>query len=167
LFSRSSEKKAIHKKIIKMKFIVFAVLLIAASASAAFTSLSAGEIESVKTAWKPVSANLAGTAESVFYTYLKKFPANQDKFETLKGHPLDEVKGTANFKLIAGRIFNVFDNAVKAIGDDKAFKKIVADVAKPHVSRPITHGSYNDLRGIIVESLHLDAAGKTLLMTFT
>jgi hypothetical protein len=142
-----------------MKFIIFTALLVA-SASASYTSLSAGDQQLIKDAWAPISGNLQTTANTVFYNYLSKYPANQDKFETLKGKPLDDVKGTENFSLIAGRIFAIFDNCVKNIGNDKAFQKIVYDMSRPHVSRPITQGSYNDLRGVIYDSMHFNAARK-------
>nr|1X3K_A Chain A, hemoglobin component V [Tokunagayusurika akamusi]2ZWJ_A Chain A, Hemoglobin V [Tokunagayusurika akamusi]3A5A_A Chain A, Hemoglobin V [Tokunagayusurika akamusi]3A5B_A Chain A, Hemoglobin V [Tokunagayusurika akamusi]3A5G_A Chain A, Hemoglobin V [Tokunagayusurika akamusi]3A9M_A Chain A, Hemoglobin V [Tokunagayusurika akamusi]3ARJ_A Chain A, Hemoglobin V [Tokunagayusurika akamusi]3ARK_A Chain A, Hemoglobin V [Tokunagayusurika akamusi]3ARL_A Chain A, Hemoglobin V [Tokunagayusurika ak len=123
----------------------------------AFVGLSDSEEKLVRDAWAPIHGDLQGTANTVFYNYLKKYPSNQDKFETLKGHPLDEVKDTANFKLIAGRIFTIFDNCVKNVGNDKGFQKVIADMSGPHVARPITHGSYNDLRGVIYDSMHLDS----------
>lgn len=125
-----------------------------------FSSLSAGDQKFVADAWKPIKADLQGAANAVFYTYLKKFPSNQDKFETLKGKPIDEVKETANFKTIAGRVFGIFDNLVANVGNDKAFQKIVVDMAGPHVTRPISQGSYNDLRTVVFEAMALDATRK-------
>lgn len=142
-----------------MKFIIFGVLFVAA-AQAAYTPLDADTQAKVAKAWAPIKADLPGKSSSIFYNYLKKFPANQDKFETLKGKPLDEVKETASFKTISGRIFSVFDNLVKNVGDDSAFKKVVLDMSGPHVSRPISKGAYNDLGAVVLEEMALDADRK-------
>lgn len=71
---------------------------------------------------------MQGTGEAIFYSYLKKYPAHQDQFETLKGQNIEDAKASASFKSIAGRIIDVFDRVVKSLEPEmKDAAKIVAE----------------------------------------
>lgn len=70
------------------------------------------------------------SAEAIFYTYLKRYPHNQAKFQAFRGIPLEELKGTPGFRAHASRIYNVFSSVIDSLDKDpemKGIQKIVAD----------------------------------------
>jgi len=54
--------------------------------------LTGKEVDIIKETWKIPSANVHDSAELIFYTYLERFPHNQEKFVAFKDTPLAQLK---------------------------------------------------------------------------
>ncbi|CAG9797081.1 unnamed protein product [Chironomus riparius] len=118
--------------------------------------LTFDEIDLIQRTWKVPAIKQHDTAEKIFYTYLEKFPDNQQVFQAFRNTPLLMLKGTPGFRAHASRIFNVFSSVIDALDKDPEFiaiKKIVADVGRSHAKRQIKKRSYVELRIVILDSL--------------
>lgn len=143
-------------------------------------TLTPAEVQIIKSSWKIPSANVSeevyiyealsivtgrcllsihdpqafDSAELIFYTFLERFPENQQRFGSFKDVPLAELKvresledtescarwdilttklfsqGTPGFRAHASKIFNVFSCVIDALDKDpdlKGIKKIIAE----------------------------------------
>ncbi|KAG5674760.1 hypothetical protein PVAND_004710 [Polypedilum vanderplanki] len=120
------------------------------------TDLSYDEVEIIQKSWSEIQSKAHDTAEKIFYTFLEKFPQNQQNFVAFKNTPLLMLKGTPGFRAHASRIFNVFSNVIDALDKDpdmKGIKNIVAEVGRSHAKRQIKKRSYVELRIVILESI--------------
>ncbi|KAL7039743.1 hypothetical protein ACKWTF_000095 [Chironomus riparius] len=120
-------------------------------------TLSETDVENIQRTWKIPAAAPHDSATLIFYTFLEKFPHNQQKFPAFKGKPLAELKDTVEFRAHSSRIFNVFSSVVDGLDKDtemmKGIKKIVAEVGKFHAKKKVTKKSHIEVREVIVEVL--------------
>ncbi|KAG5674761.1 hypothetical protein PVAND_004711 [Polypedilum vanderplanki] len=120
------------------------------------TNLSVYEIEILVKSWKIVSSRFRESAEIIFYTFLEKYPHNQQVFEAFRNTPLLMLRGTPGFSPNACRIMNVFNNVIDSIENDpemNGVKKIVFEVGKTHAKRNIKKRAYIELGIVILEVL--------------
>lgn len=130
--------------------------------------LTKAEIELIKETWKIPSANPIDSAEIIFYTFLERYPDNQQRFVMFKDKPLAELKGTPQFRAHASKILNSFNYVIDALDKDpdmKEIAKMVAEVGRSHAKRKITKKSYMELREVLTDILvsvcKLNDDGKT------
>ncbi|KAG5674759.1 hypothetical protein PVAND_004709 [Polypedilum vanderplanki] len=119
--------------------------------------LTENDVEIIKRTWKIPSANSHDSAALIFYTFLEKFPHNQNKFPSFKDKQLSDLKNTVEFRAHASRIFNVFSSVVDGLERDsemmKGIKKIIAEVGKFHAKKKVSKKSQVEVRSVLVDVL--------------
>ncbi|XP_030374170.1 globin CTT-VI [Scaptodrosophila lebanonensis] len=117
--------------------------------------MNSDEVAVIKKTWEIPVATPTDSGTAILVQFLKRYPSNMEKFP-FRDVPVDDLVTNARFRAHAGRIIRVFDDSIRALGQDGELEKleeIWTKVAMNHIPRQITKESYNQLRGIILEVL--------------
>ena len=135
-----------------MKFVIFALCVVAIVADPHWVTLDADEVALVKDSWHKVYHNEV----DILYAVFKAHPDIQAKFSAFSGKDLDTIKDTAKFALHAGRIVNFFTEYIELLGQENtqaAIKTILNEMGHNHADRGVTKEQFNEFKNSLFDYL--------------
>ncbi|KAG5668877.1 hypothetical protein PVAND_016797 [Polypedilum vanderplanki] len=100
--------------------------------------LTERQIEIIKNTWAVPYSKPLDSGEIILYTYLERFPMNQQKFAAFRNTPIIMLKGTPGFRSHAHKIMKNFATAIDALGTENGLQVIlgvVTEIGKYHRRR--------------------------------
>nr|BAO18434.1 globin [Polypedilum nubifer] len=125
-----------------MKFLIVLALV---GAAVAYTPLSSGDADVVRSAWDKVKHSEVDILAAVFSAH----PDIQAKFPAFVGKDLDSIKGSAAFALHATRIVSFVSEVLALAGNSAtvpAIKTLVNQLGQNHKNRGVTKDQFNEFR---------------------
>ncbi|TDG45078.1 hypothetical protein AWZ03_008503 [Drosophila navojoa] len=117
--------------------------------------MNSDELAMIKKTWEIPVATPTDSGAAILTAFFNRFPSALEKFP-FRDVPLEELPTNARFRAHAGRIIRVFDESIRVLGqegDQEKLDEIWTKVAVNHIPRRISKESYNQLRGVILETL--------------
>lgn len=128
-----------------MKFLVLAVLVVAAAADPHWVMLDHDEATVVKSTWAEVKHNEV----DILYAVFKAYPEIQARFPAFVTKDLESVKGTPAFAKHAARIVGFFSEYITLLGMEAtqpAIKTILNEMGQNHKNRGIPKAYFEEFR---------------------
>nr|BAO18442.1 globin [Polypedilum nubifer] len=129
--------------------------------------LSDRQVDIIKSTWAILNENPEESGEAIFYTFLERHPEHQKRYTAFRNKPLEELKGTPQIRRHSGKIMNIFNTAIEALGTENCKSTVfnaISDNADFHGKKGIKKEHYNQLRDIMLETVAgactLDDEGK-------
>lgn len=132
-----------------MKFLIFALCVVAAAADPHWMMLDSREVAAVKSTWKEVKDNEVEILAAIF----KAYPDIQSKFPLFAGKTLNTIKTTAPFALHATRIVSFMTTYIGLLGTETtqpAIKTILNEMGQNHRNRGVTKAQFNEFRSALM-----------------
>ncbi|XP_070508519.1 globin CTT-IIIA-like [Chironomus tepperi] len=119
-------------------------------------TLSDRQVAIIKKSWEIPFAKPLDSGEKILYTYLEKFPHNQDRFAAFRNTPIIMLKGTPGFRSHANKIMGILGVCIDCLGKPGGADEIVRvlnEMGKNHRRRGIPKKAFMEIRGIILDTL--------------
>jgi hemoglobin-like flavoprotein len=136
----------------KMKFLLLALCVVAASADPHWFMMPADEVALVQGTWNQVK----NKEVDILYAIFKAYPDIQARFPAFTGKDLDSLKGTSAFALHATRIVQFFSQYIALLGSEgtqPAIKTILNEMGQNHKNRGVPKQQFNEFETAVMSYL--------------